>query len=78
MDLKHKHVVDDTKSRLLDFLDEHPLYSSHSMRCAPEHKMLVLNFLGPGLPHQDQGDHEFYCPTILMLFKPWRSGRDLK
>jgi hypothetical protein len=26
----------------------------------------------------DQGDREYYCMTMLTLFKPWRSGKDLK
>ena len=30
------------------------------------------------MPRCDQGDREFYCSTMLTLFKPWRHGRDLK
>src|ERR1700683_334755 len=26
----------------------------------------------------DQGDREYYCHTMLTLFKPWRTGKDLK
>ncbi|KAF8573315.1 hypothetical protein K439DRAFT_1302142, partial [Ramaria rubella] len=26
----------------------------------------------------DKGDHEYYCATMLTLFKPWRTGFDLK
>jgi hypothetical protein len=38
----------------------------------------VPNFIGATLPCFDQGDREYYCCTMLMLFKPWRSGLDLK
>jgi hypothetical protein len=37
-----------------------------------------VNFIGHILPRCDQGDREFYCLTMLALFKPWRSGLDLK
>jgi len=30
------------------------------------------------LPRCDRGDREYYCATMLTLFKPWRSGADLK
>ncbi|KAJ7916589.1 hypothetical protein B0H13DRAFT_1997314 [Mycena leptocephala] len=39
---------------------------------------MVPNFVGGALPRMDQGDREYYCTTILTLFKPWRSGKDLK
>ena len=39
---------------------------------------LVPNFVGQTLPRRDQGDHEFYCTTMLALFKPWRTGSTLK
>ncbi|KAF9062493.1 hypothetical protein BDP27DRAFT_1140874, partial [Rhodocollybia butyracea] len=38
----------------------------------------VPNFIGPPLPRPDKEDWEFYCCTILTLFKPWRTGKDLK
>jgi hypothetical protein len=30
------------------------------------------------LPRCDQGDREYYCSTMLTLFKPWCTGEDLK
>ena len=36
------------------------------------------NFIGGTLPRCDQGDYEYYCLTMLTLFKPWRTGHDLK
>jgi hypothetical protein len=34
--------------------------------------------VGGSLPRCDQGDREYYCATMLTLFKPWRSGKCLK
>jgi hypothetical protein len=39
---------------------------------------MVPNFIGGTLPRCDQGDHEYYCSTMLTLFKPWQSGFNLK
>ncbi|KAF9455431.1 hypothetical protein BDZ94DRAFT_1144780, partial [Collybia nuda] len=38
----------------------------------------IPNFIGPTLPRQDQGDREYYCATMLTLFRPWKTGFDLK
>jgi len=43
----------------------------------PEENGSVPNFVGGTLPRSDQGDREYYCSTMLALFKPWRSGKDL-
>jgi hypothetical protein len=40
--------------------------------------LVVPNFLPNTLPRSDRGDREYYCCTMLTLFKPWRSGKDLK
>ena len=34
--------------------------------------------MGPSLPRPDQGDREYYCSTMLTLFKPWHTGHNLK
>ena len=36
------------------------------------------NFIGGTLPRCDQGDLEYYCSTMLTLFKSWRTGHNLK
>jgi len=41
-------------------------------------KILIPNFAGGSLPRCDRGDREYYCATMLMLFKPWRHGKNLK
>ena len=30
------------------------------------------------MPRCDKGDREYYCATMLTLFKPWRHGKNLK
>lgn len=41
-------------------------------------KKTIPDFVGATLPRCDQGDCEFYCSTMLALFQPWHSGKDLK
>ena len=60
------------------FQKEHPLYETHMTFLKPVKPTAVVNFIGHILPRCDQGDREFYCLTMLTLFKPWRSGVDLK
>ncbi|KAG5220667.1 ATP-dependent DNA helicase [Salix suchowensis] len=66
---------------LLDYLPDHPLYSTH--KCAlmmEKNKKLdrvVLNFMSAP-PRRDQGDREYYCSVMLAFFVPWRSGKELK
>ena len=38
----------------------------------------LLNFIGGLLPRCDEGNFGYYCHTMLVLFKPWRSSQDLK
>ncbi|KAF8220007.1 hypothetical protein L208DRAFT_1336242 [Tricholoma matsutake] len=65
-----------SKSQLLPFLADHPLANTHAVQCL--HKVCIPNFVGSSLPRFDQGDREYYCSTMLTLFKPWKSGLDLK
>ena len=61
---------------MLRFTVDHPLFATHGLKCLP--CPLVPNFVGQTLPRRDQGDREFYCTTMLTLFKPWRVGTTLK
>ena len=36
------------------------------------------NFIGATLPRCVGGDQDYYCSAMLVLFKPWQSGHDLK
>ncbi|SJL08858.1 uncharacterized protein ARMOST_12229 [Armillaria ostoyae] len=60
------------------FLPDHPLVDTHHVAFRPESDRYVPNFVGGLLPRRDVGDREFYCSTMLALFKPWRSGIELK
>jgi hypothetical protein len=60
------------------FLKEHPLYETHTVNFNSKRKNIVPNFIGGSLPRRDYGDREYYCATMLTLFKPWRNGKDLK
>ncbi|KAK0494090.1 hypothetical protein EDD18DRAFT_1043775, partial [Armillaria luteobubalina] len=60
------------------FSSEHPLHGSHHVHVCPPEKRKVPNFVGRMLPHVDKGDREYYCLVMLVLFRPWRSGVDLK
>ncbi|KAF8902343.1 hypothetical protein CPB84DRAFT_1678829, partial [Gymnopilus junonius] len=60
------------------FLEEHPLRASHCARYIKKNKLRIPNFAGANLPRRDGGDRELYCCTMLTLFKPWRTGPDLK
>ncbi|KAF8702360.1 hypothetical protein AX14_014404 [Amanita brunnescens Koide BX004] len=60
------------------FDKQHPLHETHVSVMIPNDANRVVNFIGKNIPRRDQGDREFYCLTMLALFKPWRSGLDLK
>ena len=62
----------------LKFLKDHPLYDTHVVEYDIKKKDVVPNFVGGSLPRRDRGDREYYCITMLTLFKPWRNGKDLK
>ena len=65
-----------SKSKLHLFTRNHPLVDTHAVRWSK--RVRIPNFIGESLPRCDQGDREFYCSTMLALFRPWRSGLDLK
>jgi hypothetical protein len=60
------------------FTKKHPLHETHVMRFVPNNTLRIPNFVGASLPRRDQGDREYYCCSMLTIFKPWRSGLDLK
>ena len=69
-------VTEMAKTKLLRFISGHPLEDTHGVRYLKTAR--IPNFVGNTLPHHDQGDREYYCSTMLALFKPWRSGLDLR
>src|SRR5271168_4236042 len=71
-----QYKEDDT--HFYSFLAKHPQYNTHEIQCKYLSEFIVPNFIGGTLPRCDQGDYEYYCSTMLTLFKPWRTGYDLK
>jgi hypothetical protein len=66
-------------TKFFPFLAEHPLYLTHEVTCDEfKEETIVPNFVGGSLPRADQGDREFYCATMLTIFKPWRNAGHLK
>ncbi|TFK66990.1 hypothetical protein BDN72DRAFT_771306, partial [Pluteus cervinus] len=55
----------------------HPLCASQKIKMHLSSKT-IPDFIGPSLPRSCSGDREYYCLTMLTLFKPWRSGSHLK
>ncbi|KAJ7075576.1 hypothetical protein C8R43DRAFT_860971, partial [Mycena crocata] len=61
------------------FIVGHDLRSTHSVHCDMRKLTSVIpNFLGGAIPRADKGDREYYCMSMMTLFKPWRSPVDLK
>src|SRR6202789_450682 len=60
------------------FASDHPQNDTHHVRLTVDNDTIVPNFVGGSLPRCDRGDREFYCCTMLTMFKPWRTGKDLK
>jgi hypothetical protein len=66
------------QKNIFHFTKDHSLYDSHASHSVPDYEKRVPNFIGASLPRCDQGNREYYCCTMLTLFKPWRRGHDLK
>ncbi|PSS37384.1 hypothetical protein PHLCEN_2v774, partial [Hermanssonia centrifuga] len=70
----------DKGTRILRFLPDHPLTSTHGVVLLKDTQKQCLNFVGKTLPRRDSGDREVYCKTMLALFSPggWRQGKDIR
>ena len=60
------------------FTSDHPQYGTHKVKLCREQEACVPDFIGGTLPRKDKGNREDYCMTMLTLFKPWRTGIELK
>jgi len=75
----HSHAPGTKHSKnIYGFLPDHPLHATHGMQLFKADPKRIPNFIGATLPRKDQGDRNYYCLTMLALFKPWRKGTDLK
>ncbi|EEB88754.1 hypothetical protein MPER_13236 [Moniliophthora perniciosa FA553] len=59
------------------FLPGHKLSDTHGLHLRKDSVKRVVNFVGANIPRRDKGDYDYYCCTMLSLFKPWRKGTDL-
>ncbi|KAF9521442.1 hypothetical protein CPB83DRAFT_736156, partial [Crepidotus variabilis] len=66
------------KQSFTSFINGHPQRETHHTQFIAANPDIVPNFIGGTLPRRDQGDYEYYCTTMLALFKPWRSGCDIR
>ena len=73
-----EELAESVQKKDRSFLPGHPQSRTHQAHLKKEDPFIVPNFLPNTLPRVDRGDREYYCCTMLTLFKPWRSGKDLK
>jgi hypothetical protein len=59
-------------------MDGHPQTNSHMVKIQKSNTGKIPDFIGGSLPRPNIGDREYYCCTMLTLFKPWRTGKELK
>jgi len=69
---------DETHQNHYSFLPAHPQSETHQVRMKSDDPYLVPDFVGGALPRSDHGDREYYCATMLTLFKPWRNGKEMR
>ncbi|KZV58840.1 hypothetical protein PENSPDRAFT_596371, partial [Peniophora sp. CONT] len=60
------------------FLVGHPQRLTHDVYLLSEKNARIPMFCGGLIPREDQGNLEDFYVTMLTLYKPWRTGRDLK
>ncbi|KAJ7131995.1 hypothetical protein C8R46DRAFT_845303, partial [Mycena filopes] len=61
------------------FIGRHKQRDSHGVSCDFSRLETVIpNFMGGAIPRADRGDREYYCMSIMTLFKPWRLPEQLK
>ncbi|KAI0337026.1 hypothetical protein BDW22DRAFT_1340633, partial [Trametopsis cervina] len=74
----NKKKVVETYNLLTPFQEDHPQCETHRVRIKNESDAFVPDFVGGILPRRDKGNREDYCMTMCTLFKPWRTGLELK
>lgn len=79
-DTKLEDQSDETQKTPLwiKFAESQPQYATHHVKLCDKGKAKVPDFIGGILPQRDTGNREEYCMTMLTLFKPQRTGKELK
>ncbi|KAF7789846.1 hypothetical protein EIP86_000794 [Pleurotus ostreatoroseus] len=75
--MKNAHVTAQDAGTYM-FQQGHPQAKTHRVRIRTDSNGLVPDFKGATLPRRDRGNREDYCMTMLTMFKPWRTGHELK
>jgi len=78
LDIMQELAEDIVKKPDRSFQEGHPQCATHQAHMSRNNSLIIPNFLPDALPRSDRGDREYYCCTMLTLFKPWRNGKDLK
>ncbi|KAJ7714279.1 hypothetical protein B0H16DRAFT_1269558, partial [Mycena metata] len=61
------------------FIGEHKQRDTHGVWCDfTRLDCIIPNFIGGAIPRSDRGDREYYCMSIMTIFKAWRAPADLK
>lgn len=72
---EHLFNVLDFQPHRLRYQSEHPQSKTHYVQRIPDNKRPLANFMN-AFPRADPSD-EYYCKSMLTLFKPWREGKHL-
>ena len=69
----------DSKNTYHQFVDGHPMCSTHVVKCDFDRtRYVVPNIVGGALLRYDCGNREYYCCAMLTLFHPWRDALSVK
>ena len=78
LNLKDGKLTIEQDDKWHSFLSSHPQFATHQVTICSPNKAKIPDFIGGALPRSDKGDRDYYCSVMLTLFKPWRTGMDLK
>jgi hypothetical protein len=78
LNIGDNHTVIEEEDYLQPFMHSHPQAKTHMVKMCKAKREKIPDFVGGSLPRPNYGDREYYCCTMLTLFKPWRSGKMLK
>ncbi|KAJ7781446.1 hypothetical protein B0H16DRAFT_1298763, partial [Mycena metata] len=74
-----KELNNKTKAVKHLFIGDHKQRDTHGVWCDFSRlDNIIPNFMGGAIPRSDRGDREYYCMTVLTIFKSWRAPSDLK
>lgn len=66
------------KKRYYYVLSDYPFHEQCIVSLLKKNSLAVPNFLGGPLLRNNQGSYEYYCLTMMTLFRPWQRGSERK